>query len=276
MRVFVVAAALLVGLTVFSQDAPAADSKPGGAADPRQTALEAVKTQLKGDPKNPVLLKQASTLAIELQDYPDALRFSQQLLAITPNDFGIRAVMPVLFNMLHDQPNFERATADLTQVWKDSSDPTIKGRKSFLLEGFKIDDYSVIARQCFEIGGRFGVKYLFLFGRPNEPVSKITLEVNYLEGLIDAEIKKTHDVYPAISMDAYSGGTHKTLMLTSPGPNNKEPDYNTMREKVVAYLKSPSAAISSQTMPGGRQFAVDCDYPPVTPDQQKVIDTHTR
>jgi hypothetical protein len=275
MRQAVLMAATFVGVMAFSSgNSTAADSTPGAPpSDSPQATLEVVKNLLKKDPKNPALLKQASELAIKLEDYPDAARFVQQRLAQNPNEFGLRALLPVLYLMQHDQPDFERERTQLVKTWKDSNDPAIKAKKWFLLEGFKVDDYTVQARQCYEIGGRFGVKYLFLYAKNNSPVSKITLEVNYLEGQIAAEIKKTHDIYPSISMDAYSGDTHRTIMLTSPGPNNKEPDYNTVRERVVAYLKSPGAAISSQSMPG-KQFAVDCDFPPTTPEQQQVIDAH--
>jgi hypothetical protein len=164
----------------YAADAPSADST--------QADLAAVKRLLKNDPKNKELLGRATDLAIRTEDYPDAIRFVQAQLADAPDNFRLHIILPVLYMMAHDQNGFDRERDVLVKMWQNSNDPAFKQRKFFLVESFKVDDTMVRSRQCFGIGGRYGVKYVFDFGKPGSPPGKVTLEVNYLEGLISSEI----------------------------------------------------------------------------------------
>ena len=189
--------------------------------------------------------------ALARQDHAGALAAERGWAQAHPADLDARRLEPWLFALNKDSAGWERARGDLLRTWQG-----VRGRgvapspPRFMVDVFDAGGDRVIAEQCYERAGRFGVIYRFLVLAPGGALtSYFTVESPESDNQIARELGNPS---PVFTLDHFTPGQHATVGFL-PGL----PAYAEIRRRVLTYLANPRPQSSSGTGSGGLAN-VDC------------------
>jgi hypothetical protein len=179
------------------------------------------------------------TAAIQRRDYRDAIAIERDWASRFPADLDFRHLEPQLYLLAGDRDGWEKARRDLLETWRrirgTASPPA---NPSFTIDIFKSGQDTIIADQCYERAGRFGVIYRFTVVSPDRHVgSFFTVESPDSDNKIARELGHTE---PVFTLDHFRPGVHETVAML-PGL----PPYADLRQRVLAYIDNPRPVSAS-------------------------------
>jgi hypothetical protein len=173
------------------------------------------------------------TAAIQRHDNRQAVAIENGWARRHPMDLDFRHLEPLLYLMAGDSAGWEHARGDLLQSWKrirDTAPPPAD--PSFTIDMFKVGQDVIVADQCYERGGRFGVIYRFTVVSPDRHVNSFfTVESPDSDNMIARELGRGEQVF---TLDHFRPGVHETVAML-PGL----PAYENLRQRVLAYAVNP-------------------------------------
>lgn len=187
------------------------------------------------------LYNEAKQAAIAAHDLRRAAVYSERRIKIDPQDYETRTFIPLAYRVAGDEKEAARAREDFIAYWKASSDPNVRSKPFLLIDMFRAGAWSVHVIQCTEIGGDFGVGYIFdIWGPKALPLppeqlaenhrGRIVLEHNRMDQKIMSEIEhKESPIKP--TLDALFANQHVTLKWFG-----EEPPYGVIRDVVGSYV----------------------------------------
>lgn len=187
------------------------------------------------------LYTEATRAAVGAHDLRRAAVYAERRMKIDPNDYNTHAFVPLAYRLGGDEAEAKRTRAEFVSYWKASTDPKVRSQSLFLIDTFRAGPWTVNALQCFEIGGDFGVGYVFDVWGPKAPPlppdqvaanyrERIVLEHNRLDKKMASEIAG-RDVPVRPTLDVLRAGGHATLKWF-----DGEPPYATLRDIVEQYV----------------------------------------
>jgi hypothetical protein len=183
--------------------------------------------------------------AAQRHDYHQAIAIENDWAKRYPTDLDFRHREPELYLAAGDTEGWERTRRDLLQTWArirgTAPPPTPAG---FTIDLFKAGQDVVIADQCYERAGRFGVLYRFTVISPDHQVhSFFTVESPDHDNQIAREMGLPS---PVFTLDHFRPGVHETVAML-PGL----PVYADLRQRVLGYMANPRpVSASSGGQPG--------------------------
>jgi hypothetical protein len=191
--------------------------------------------------KDPTLYAEARHAARDAHDMKRIAIYAERQIAIDPDDFGTRQLIAMAYRVAGDEANAQRSVAEFTSYWKASKDPQIRSKPFLLIDSFRAGTFTVNVIQCLELGGDFGVGYIFdVWGPKALPLppeelaanhrARIVLEHNRIDQRIKSELTHT-DAPVTPTLDALDGAGHKTLQWFK-----DEPAYAVIRGMVERYV----------------------------------------
>ena len=204
-----------------------APSAPFGADPQRNAATNAIAT------------------AMAKHDYRQALTIENDWAAQHPADLDFRHVEPAIYLLSGDIPGWEHSRTDLLQTWRRIRATAVPaGAPSFTVDVFKAGQDVIIADQCYERAGRFGVIYRFTALSPDHRVrSFFTVESAVDDNRIARELGKSEQVF---TLDHFRPGVHETVAML-PGL----PAYQNLRQRVLDYVANPQPISASSNGQSG-------------------------
>jgi hypothetical protein len=146
-----------------------------------------------------------------------------------PDDLDFLADLPMSYAALGDKEGWEQSRRMLTQSWARKKGTIPRPRNAgFHVELIQTPSNTLIATQCYERAGRFGVLYKFvIIGSP----AFFTVESSDADNKIAKEMGGTGR---AVTLDFFAPNRHATVALW-----NNTPDYATIVHRVAEFLKNP-------------------------------------
>ena len=216
----------LVTPTAHSQEAPRPVAPPNPQRDAASAAINA---------------------AVQQHDYRRAIAVENSWVAQHPTDFDFRHMEPLFYRLAGDEAGWEHARSDLLQRWAASGDTlATPASPSFTVDLFKVGQDMIIADQCYERAGRFGVIYRFSVVGPDRQVNSFfTVESPEAD---NQSARERGQPSPVFTLDHFRPGIHETVAML-PGL----PAYADLRQRVLAYMADPRPISSSSN--GGNKLA---------------------
>ncbi len=207
------------------------------AADPSLSSTPA-------DPARAGIAARVSA-AVQSHDYRQAVAIEDNYAKDHPTDWDFRHNEPVLYRLAGDSAGWEHARNDLLQTWARSRGSVPPPRDpSFTVDLIQSGQDLIVADQCYERAGRFGVIYRFtVFSPGNQVRSFFTVESPDADNRIARELGRAE---PVFTLDHFRPGMHETVAML-PGL----PDYANLRRRVLDYIADPQpVSASSNGQPG--------------------------
>ena len=180
--------------------------------------------------------------AMRRQDYPAALLAEAAWAKQHPTDLEFRHIEPLLHRLLGDTAAWDRSRADLLRVWQRTPTPETPAR-SFTIDLIPLASGYLVAEQCYEQAGRFGVSYRIDVHSPdNRLTGYFTVESPPAENQMRREMNLPS---PSYTLDYFTPGRHETVSFL-PGA----PVYADMRTRALAHLADPKPISGSGTGSG--------------------------
>jgi hypothetical protein len=197
-------------------------AQPHFAGDPQRNAAHAAEMQ-----------------AIQRRDYRGALAIVANWMAGHPADIDFRHLEPVLHMMAGDMAGWEQSRTALLQAWTrmrgtvpPPADP------GFTVDFMKAGQDLVVADQCYERAGRFGVLYRFTVISPAHQITSFfTVESSDSDNQLARELGRP----PVFTLDHFRPGVHETVAMLP-----ALPPYPELRKRVLAYLANPQPVSASR------------------------------
>ena len=183
--------------------------------------------------------------ALDRHDYRQALTIDRQWADRFPADLPFRRFEPALFLALGDRAGWEKARTDLLGIWQGMRTRVRPPpNPSITVDMIPAGPDVVVAEQCYERGGRFGVLYRFLVVSPDKRVrSFFTVESTETDNKVARELGSSAPVY---TLDHFLPGRHETVAMLQ-----GRPDYVDLRRRVLAYMADPKPLSASGNGQGG-------------------------
>ena len=176
---------------------------------------------------------------IDAQQWSEAAAYAQRLLVLRPDHPGLRQNLPFFHKMAGDEAGFERERERLIAFRMAGGNPATRRLRSFRIEQLSAGAWTIETRECFEPGGRFGVRYRFDVARNNRPVVYLV-----------SESPRPGRPASAWSLDAFERGLQRTVRVY-----DSEPSYERLKLDLIEYLTT-GGYVSALPLP--RSLAVDC------------------
>jgi hypothetical protein len=189
------------------------------------------------------LYAEARNAARAAHDMRRNAAYGERELKANPNNFGLRNAIPLMYRLAGDEANFQRRREEFIVYWKASTDPGIRSKPFLAVDRFRAGMWTVYVIECLEIGGDFGVGYVFdVWGPKAPPLPPEELEANLHERIVLEHNRKTNRVESELThtnasmrptLDALSAKGHVTLNWFG-----EEPSYATIRNIVAQHVAS--------------------------------------
>lgn len=211
---------------------------------------------------DPALYAEAMQAAKAARDMRRMAAYGERLIKVDPANYDVRSIIPLAYRLAGDERAAEHWRADVAAYWKSATDPGVRSKPALFIDAFRAGSWMVNVIQCLEVGGDFGVGYVFDVWGPKAPPlpveelranhrERIVLEHNRLDQKILSEM--THTQAPMRpTLDALDSGGHATLKWF-----DDEPAYAVVREIVGRYVAG-DAGLAAKPPMGGRWAAIDC------------------
>ena len=211
----------------------------GCATTPPPLQTESVPLASSGPDPQRVVATAAIASAMTKHDYHQALTIENDWAAQHPTDLDFRHLEPAIYLLSGDIPGWEHSRTDLLQSWRRIRATEVPaGTPSFTVDVFKAEQDVIVADQCYERAGRFGVIYRFTAISPDHRVrSFFTVESAVDDNRIARELGKTEQVF---TLDHFRPGVHETVAML-PGL----PAYPNLRQRVLDYVANPRPVSAS-------------------------------
>jgi hypothetical protein len=272
-----VAALLVLVVCAVSQALPAtaADKQDPSVGDARRAQARALTAASKFDQALPLYDDLTASGSTDISLYVEAVQaaaaahdmrrgavYRERRLKVDPNDYLTRAIIPVAYRLAGDDAAAERSISDFIAYWKASKDPQVRSKPLLMIDQFRAGPWTVNVLQCMEIGGDFGVGYMFDVWGPKAPPlppgemeanhrERIVLEHNRLDQKIASEM--SHQQAPMHpSLDALSANKHRTVQFFA-----SEPSYAMMRNIVSADIQNDKD-LATEAPLGGAWGKITC------------------
>lgn len=183
--------------------------------------------------------------AVQQGNFPRAIAIEQDWAARFPMDLEFRHLEPAIYLLAKDPNGWENARKDLLTTWRRirGSVPPLAD-PSFTIDIMKVGQDTIIADQCYERAGRFGVIYRFTVVSPDNRVrSFFTVESPDADNRIARELGSRQQVF---TLDHFRPGLHETVAML-PGL----PAYADLRRRVLSYIANPQPISASSNGQGG-------------------------
>ena len=179
--------------------------------------------------------------ATQRHDYHHAIAIESDWAKRYPADLDFRHREPELYLAAGDTEGWDRARRDLLQTWariRGTAPPPANA--GFMIDSFKAGQDVVIADQCYERAGRFGVLYRFTVISPDQQVhSFFTVESPDHDNQIARQMGLPSPVY---TLDHFRPGIHETVATL-----NGLPPYAALRQRVLDYIANPRPVSASSS-----------------------------
>ena len=259
------AMAMALAVSASAQGGNSARREQARALTTAGNAAEALKIydDLTGTRSTDVsLYMEATRAATGAHDFRRAAVYTERLVAVDPGNYGARVFVPLAYRLAGDESEALRARKEFAAYWKGSADPQVRSKPFLTIDTFRAGNWSVNVIQCLEIGGDFGVGYIFDVWGPKAPPmppeelaanhrERIVLEHNQLDQKIASEMAH-HEVPIRPTLDALSGTGHSTLKWF-----DGEPSYAVIRDIVGPYIANDKA-LATQTPMGNNWGRITC------------------
>jgi hypothetical protein len=226
----------------------------GCASQPQRAASSADPVQTSA--MQPTAERSAAIAALsaarQSRDWRHANAIMKDWAARHPTDLEFRRDEPLTYLLAEDLVGWEHARADLLREWSQIKG-TVQAPKppSFMIDLFKAGPDMVVATQCYESAGRFGVSYRFtVFNPDRQSRSFFTVESPISDNQIARELGRRS---PVFTLDHFRPGIHETVATLS-GP----PEYQDLRRRVLNYVANPRP-ISASGNGVGMLSTEDCE-----------------
>lgn len=111
--------------------------------------------------------------------------YSERQSKIDPGDAHLRMLAPLAYQIAGDDADALRLRQDYLAFRKASTDPKINSQSFFMIDRFRVGAYMVNALECPEIGGKFGIGYIFdVFGPKDTPLTQAEMLPNHREKIV--------------------------------------------------------------------------------------------
>jgi|GEM_PF-2976478 len=212
-----------------------ATSAPQGMSSAEMPSFDAMIQTL----PNRAALKATVAEAVRRHDYRAALAMEQAWVKRNPDDLEVRDEEPMLYLATGDIAGWERSRGELTAVFaRVRGRGTLPARPGFAIDVFKAGDKTVVAQQCYERAGRFGVMYRFdVTGQDHKTQSFFTVESPEADNQIAREMGRKS---PVFFLDYNRPGVHESVEVM-----DRVPPYPALRTRVMDYIANPKPASSS-------------------------------
>ena len=183
------------------------------------------------------------TEAVQRKDYRAAIAAQAAWARLHPTDLQFRHIEPLLYRMAGDMAGWDRARSGLLTTWQRAQ-PTVETMdSSFTIDMLAAGPSRIVADQCYEQAGRFGVSYrLAVVDGEGRITSYFTVESPPSDNQIQRELGSNVPVY---TLDYFKPGQHQTVARL-PGP----PVYQDVLQRALAHLADPKPISASGTGPG--------------------------
>ncbi len=171
--------------------------------------------------------------AARAHDFAQAIALGQGWAKRYPDNLDVRRLEPAMYLLSGDTTGWARSRSDLAQRWarlRGKAPPP--AHPGFTVDIFNAGPDFVIADQCYETSGRFGVLYRFTVVSPGPQVNSFfTVESPPSDNQIARELGQPT---PVFTLDHFTPRSHETVANLS-GP----PNYTDLRQRVLAYMANP-------------------------------------
>ncbi len=181
--------------------------------------------------------------AVQRKDYPAAIAAAVAWARQHPTDLRFRKIEPLLYRLAGNEPGWEASRANLMGTWRTRTGVPESMDSSFTIDRLTAGAVRIVAEQCYEQAGRFGVSYrLNVIGADNRIGSYFTVESPPSENQMRREMGLPS---PSFTLDYFVPGRHETVALL-PGA----PVYADVRQRALDYLANPKPVSGSNTGTG--------------------------
>lgn len=189
--------------------------------------------------------------AVEVGDYPKALRAWQAYRIEKPDDWHVRTKLVQAYQALGDLTARDRERAELVALWQAGTNAELSQQQVFCREQLRVDGKKVMALEYFKPAGPTMVVYSFVVlgddGKQQFKVSLGSYDVTNQVALELGERPKDKRLY---HLDLYRENLHQThgFFLGQPG-------YDVIRPLVLDVIAGKHKPASASTHPAGTQAA---------------------
>lgn len=185
---------------------------------------------------------QAETFALMAKDLAAVARIREAAVMADKMEWSKASSLPFVYRLAGDEANATRATQRLKEAWPTRPERTRRPRaEAFLaLDQFTVGEFTVVAFECFEHTGNFGLGHMFKIHK--KPIGAqiksedVLLAIVVEHNMASAKARKElgmGDGTPIPSLDGFDGNSHFKI-----GNFRAEPTYAELREQVSAYLNA--------------------------------------
>lgn len=179
--------------------------------------------------------------------------YAETWLKRDPSEFPVRRLLPGAYMAIGNRAGAGQARTAVMAAWPQAKPLVPKEQTSFEIDRFSVGTHQVVARQCYEGAGRFGVRFRFDVVDDGHLTSFITLESSDLENQIAREMSRLKPGERIASVDVYLPGEHRTTAML-----RAIPDYDHAKALVIDYLRDGKYGSASRNGQPGF-MAVDCE-----------------
>jgi hypothetical protein len=184
----------------------------------------------------------AVKVAVVAHDFDKAINIDVSWKENHPDDVDFVYSLPLLYRLAGHPDMADAARNDLLARWAAIRDHASRPQHAgMLVDGFAVGQDRVVATQCFEKSGRFGVSWRFdVVGGEGTPalLGFFTVESPLSDNQMAKELGQPTPVY---TLDHFLPGRHETVALLSSGST---PVYDDLRRRVSAYMGDPRPVTS--------------------------------
>jgi tetratricopeptide (TPR) repeat protein len=193
------------------------------------------------NPDNPSVLWNLGLWSAELGRHREALAAWEAYRRVEPHDWHIRAKLIQTHQALGETELRDRERAELLKLRRESGNDEIRQLELYCREQFKVNGRRIMTFEHFEPSGprriflRFSIldadgkeEYFYSLGSYD-----LTTQIGRQSGQITGDERLYH-------LDEYHDGYHATLLIFL-----RMPDYDKVRERVVAALRGELKPITS-------------------------------
>lgn len=208
------------------------------------------------------LYAEATRAAIDGHDMRRAAIYAERRLNVDPNDLNTHEFVPLAYRLAGDEAEARRARDEFQSYWKSSADEKVRAKPFLMIDTFRAGPWTVSVLQCMEIGGNFGIGYIFDVWGPQAPPlpsdqlaenhrRRIVLEHNRIDQQVSSELShKDAPLRP--TLDVLSATGHATLKWF-----DDEPAYATIRD-IVGHYVANEKNLANEPPLGGRWNQMTC------------------
>lgn len=177
--------------------------------------------------------------AMQRRDYQQAMAIESDWAKRYPTDLDFRHLEPALYLLTGDVAGWDHSRTDLLNTWRRTRGAMPPPSKaSFTIDVIKSDTDLIIADQCYEPAGRFGVLYRFTVISADRQVrSFFTVESPSEENEIARQLGRPS---PVFTLDHFKPGMHETVAML-PGL----PPYADLKQRMLNYIANPRPVSAS-------------------------------